>query len=111
MLRWWHGSKRKDDLTTSHIAFAGAQLDWEHRKIREKKEKREQENKQDVGSIYVSTYGEEGVLLKHKPISLRSPSSDKLRRPLALFFSYLDTYGDWGGLNSLFMVDFSVNTC
>ena len=36
---WQHGSKRKDDLTTSHIAFAGAQLDWEHRKIREKKEK------------------------------------------------------------------------
>ena len=26
--------KRKDDLTA--IALAGAQLDWEHRKIREK---------------------------------------------------------------------------
>ena len=30
--------KRKDDLTA--IALAGAQLDWEHRKIREKGEQR-----------------------------------------------------------------------
>ena len=59
--------KRKDDLTA--IALAGAQLDWEHRKIREKGEQR------NIQKIIQAL----GSPLKRGKLSISTPSMGGIR--------------------------------